>query len=208
MITPADIFIVGSKTEDDWRATKPSLVNGSAATWQAAFDDYFVQRLDLRYLTPIKVLQENGTYQGEGFSIVAIQCSLIEFLESTAEGITYRWLPKGQSLGPYEYSSSKGIFVAFLGKRSPFSSTFDENAALDFYANVRCGLLHEARTKGGWRIRADGPNGTVADVKKRTVYRNNFQRGLLEYIDSYRAAIQSNKAFQEAFIRKFDSLCG
>jgi len=207
MSVPADIVVAGSKTADDWRATKPSLVNGGEKVWKTAFDDYFMERLELRYLAPIKVLQEHGTYRGEGFSIVAIQCSLIEFLESTVEGTTYRWLPSGREPGQYEYSSSKDIFVAFLTKRHPFSRTFDANAALDFYANVRCGLLHEARTKGGWKIWADGPNGTVADVKERIVFRNNFQQALLEYIASYGTGVQSDKALQEAFIRKFDSLC-
>lgn len=207
MSTPTDIFIAGSKTAEDWRLSKPNLVNGDAAVWEAAFDDYFIQRLDLRYLAPIKLLQENDTRQGEGFTIVTVQCSLIEFLESTAEGTTYRWLPRGQTCAQYEYSSSKDAFVAFLSKRVPFTNTFDANSALDFYINVRCGLLHEARTKGGWKIWADGPNSSIADIQNRIVYRNNFQKALLGYIDLYRVDIQSSKALQQAFIRKFDSLC-
>lgn len=207
MSAPADTFIAGSKTESDWYATKLDLVNGGLAIWPSAFNDYFIQRLNLRYLEPIRVIQENLAFQGEGFSIVAIQCSLIEFLESTAEGTTYRWLPRGQSPGQYEYSSSRDIFVAFLSTRSPFSNTFGKDAAHDFYANVRCGLLHEARTKNGWKILAKSPNDTIADVKERIVYRNNFQKAILEYIDSYGVAILSDDALQQAFIRKFDSLC-
>ena len=204
---PPDTYIAGSKTDKDWQAIRSTLVNGNAAAWQTAFNDYFIQRLNLRYLDPIKVLQENGSYLGEGFSIVAIQCSLIEFLESITEGITYRYLPGGQTLGQYEYSSSKNIFVAFLSTRAPFSNTFNTNAALDFYVNVRCGLLHEARTKNGWKIWADSPNGTIADVNNRIVYRNNFQQAILVYITSYGTLIQSDNTLQEAFIRKFDSLC-
>lgn len=203
----SDICIAGSKTVDDWYTFKPSLVTGSAATWQIAFKDYFVQRLDLRYLNPIKVLQKHGTCMGEGFSIVAIQCSLIEFLESTVEGKNYRWLPKGKKLGLFEYSSSKSLFVKFLSNRLPFSKTFDVSAAEDFYINVRCALLHEARTKGGWKILADDPDSKVVDVSERIVYRNNFQNAILVYIKSYGALLQSDKALQEAFIRKFDNLC-
>lgn len=203
-------FIAGTNSDDDWKAIRPDLANGDATVWRAVFEDYFVQRLNLRYLTPIKILQDNDTYQGEGFSIVAIQCSLIEFLETTAEGTTYRHLRRGEtsrSLNQFEYSKSDDIFVAFLSNRHPFCETFNTAAAYDFYVNVRCGLLHEARTKEGWKIRADLAKGVVADVKNKIIDRNNFQSALLEYIRSYGVAIESDKTLQEAFIRKFDSLC-
>ena len=158
-------------------------------------------------MNPIKVLQESGTFQGEGFSIVAIQCSLIEFLESTAQGTNYRYLKRGHVLGLHEYSSSQEVFVAFLRSRAPFSSTFNEASAQDFYVGVRCGLLHEARTKNGWRIWADGPADVVANVKNRVVYRNNFQAALLEYVRAYGASLRTDAALQQGFIRKFDDLC-
>jgi hypothetical protein len=88
---PGDVNIAGSKTIDDWKACRAALVPGNdPARWQEVFDSYFYARLSLHYLEPIRVLQENGTFRGEGFSIVAIQCSLIEFLESTVQGISYR----------------------------------------------------------------------------------------------------------------------
>jgi len=204
-----DTFVAGRKTYKDWEAFRPSLVGGvDASTWVAAFEDYFRPRLALRYLDPIKVLQDNGTYQGEGFSIAAIQCTLIEFLESCRQGLKYRFLRNGEQLGPNEYSSSKNIFVTFLSNREPFSNTFDETAAVDFYAGVRCGLLHEAQTKNGWKIWAKGPDGIVADVKERIVYRDNFQNALLSYIESYKSALLLDAVLQSAFVRKFDSLCG
>lgn len=178
------------------------------SVWEAAFEDYFRPRLVLRYLDPIKILQDNGTYQGEGFSIAAIQCTLIEFLESTAQGLTYRFHRNSDKLGPFEYSSSKRIFITFLCKRKPFSKIFDETSALDFYEGVRCGLLHEAQTKNGWKVRAKSSDNAIANVKKRVVYRDGFQNGLLEYVESYKADLLSNGAIQSAFVRKFDSLCG
>ena len=92
MKTPGDVYIAGSRTAKDWNAfrAKLTLLGADPALWHKAFDDYFYERLSLRYLEPIKVLQDNGTYQGEGFSIVAIQCTLIEFLESTFQEISYR----------------------------------------------------------------------------------------------------------------------
>jgi hypothetical protein len=207
MRSDQDNFIAGWKTSTDWQVLRARLLANALGAWQEAFADFFQTRLTLRYLHPIKVLQDNGTFRGEGFSIVAIQCSLIEFLESTAQGTTYRYLRRGEALAPHEYSSSRDVFVAFLKDRMPFSATFDETSAQDFYVGVRCGLLHEARTRNGWRIWAKGPAQTVANVSERIVYRDNFQQALLEYIQDYGEKLQHDERLQQAFVYKFDSLC-
>jgi len=207
-MTGGDSYISGWKTGSDWHAFRSGLTPGrDVARWLEAFDQYFHTRLELRYLNPIRTLQENGTLRGEGFSILAIQCTLVEFLESTVQGIKYRYLRKGESLGPHEYTSSRGVFVAFLCNREPFAKEFDVDLANDFYAGVRCGLLHEARTKNGWRVWARSPAGKVINRDERIVYRNNFQDGLESFIAWYRGALSSDAALQEAFIRKFDDLC-
>ncbi|HUW44603.1 MAG TPA: hypothetical protein VMW50_02295 [Dehalococcoidia bacterium] len=202
-----DHYIAGWKTRADWEAIRGRLLVGDPDAWHEAFTAFYETRLNLRYLHPIRVLQDNGTFQGEGFAIVAIQCSLIEFLESTEQGINYRHVPRGGVLGPYEYSASRDIFVAFLRDQAPFSATFNEDSAKDFYIGVRCGLLHEARTRNGWRIWAKSPVGMVADVANRIVYRDNFQEALLVYIKSYGEKLPHEPQLQRAFIRKFNSLC-
>jgi hypothetical protein len=210
MSTIDDAHIAGSLTTDDWQKFRATLTPGGDPTlWQKAFDDYFYARLSLRYLGPIKVLQDNGSFQGEGFSIAAIQCSLVEFLESTVQGKSYRFLRRGAPpLGLQEYSSSSDIFISFLINRTPFKSDFTSEAtARDFYEGVRCGLLHEARTKNGWTIWARHSAGQTADTNQKIMYRDNFQTALLSFVDWYRGELPSNAALQEAFIRKFDSLC-
>jgi hypothetical protein len=208
--TISDVHIAGSLTTDDWRHFRVALVPGGAtAAWSKAFEDYFNARLSLRYLAPIKVLQDNGTFQGEGFSIAAIQCSIVEFLESTVQGKSYRFIRKGDPpLGTHEYAGSSGIFMSFLVNRVPFRNDFTtETAARDFYESVRCGLLHEARTKNGWTIWARSSDGKAADTNKKIMFRDNFQSGLLTFVGWYKCALRIDKALQEAFIRKFDSLC-
>ncbi len=209
MKTTADVYIAGSKTTDDWKAFRATLIpGGDPKQWQEAFDSYFHARLSLRYLNPISVLQENGTFQGEGFSIVAIQCTLIEFLESAVQGRSYRYWRSGDPpLSPHEYSKSGDLFITFLTTRVPFANTFNVQLARDFYEGVRCGLLHEARTKGGWTIWAKDPVGKLVSAVDKIVYRDNFQDGLLGFIEWYKRALLSDVALQEAFIRKFDSLC-
>lgn len=203
------VYIAGSKTADDWRAFKATLATAadSDTWWREAFDTYFQQRLALRYLDPIKVLQDHGTYQGDGFSIVAIECTLIEFLESTLQGRSYRFFRRGDPpLGPHEYSNSGELFVAFLSTRAPFATDFSAQLARDFYEGVRCGLLHEART------RAAGKSGRRAQERRpprpprKIVYRDRLQAALLEFIEWYREELPADAALQAAFIRKFDSL--
>lgn len=199
--------IAGIKTSADWEALRPRLLTSSHDAWREAFGDFYEARLNLRYLTPIKVLQVNGTFQGEGFAIVAIQCSLIEFLESSEVGINYRYVRRSEDLGPYEYKSSRSIFVKFLTERAPFSAMFNVATAQDLYTAVRCGLLHEAQTKNGWRIRAKSPNGAVVNVAERILYRDNFQDALLAYVKNYGERLLCEPNLQQAFIRKFDYLC-
>ena len=200
--------IAGWKTVADWQITKQALVvGGDRGPWASACKDYFQERLRLRYLNPIRLLQENGTFQGEGFSILAIQCTLIEFLESTVQGLTYRYLRKGETLGAFEYSVSSALFTHFLCNRAPFSATFTEPLAADFYSSIRCGLLHEARIKNGWRVRAKGPPGVIVDEPSKKVYRNNFQDALDQFIAWYTGQLPVDRGLQEAFLRKFDSLC-
>src|SRR3990172_8118852 len=113
-MSSGNVQIAGWKTAEDWRALRAMLViGGSPDRWMRAFVEFFQARLGLRYLNPIKILQDHGTFQGEGFSILAIQCTLVEFLESAVQGITYRHLRRGETLGPYEYSSSREVFVGF-----------------------------------------------------------------------------------------------
>jgi hypothetical protein len=202
-------YIAGWKTSEDWTAFRVTLVPGGVPDlWQTVFTEYFYGRLASRYLEPIKVLQDNGSFQGEGFSIVAIQCSLIEFLESTVQGTCYRYRRRNEPPpGPYEYSDSGELFVQFLTNRQPFARDFDRDTARDFYESVRCGLLHEARTKNGWTIWAESPTQNVVNANERIVYRNDFQAAILEHIQWYKAMLCSDAAVQEAFIRKFDSLC-
>lgn len=208
MTTPTQEFIAGWKTRTDWDSAKAALVvGGDSAAWRTAFQDFFYTRLELRYLTPIKILQDHGTFQGEGFSIVAIQCSLIEFLESTLQGLTYRYERDPAKLGPHEYSSSSRMFVGFLTTRQPFTAEFSQALAEDFYAGVRCGLLHEARTKGRWRIHARHPAGRIVEPAQKLLFRDGFQDALLRFVEDFGNQLEHDAGFQQAFIRKFDDLC-
>lgn len=201
-------YIAGWKTSRDWFTFRAQLLEiGGEELWRNAFQEYFQARLNLRYLHPVKVLQENGTFTGEGFSIMAILCTLVEFLESTVQGLKYKYSRSKNDLGNYEYSNSQDIFVNFLCKRTPFNRHFSEDSAREFYGSIRCGLLHEAQTKNGWKIHAKSQNECVVEAKTKVVYRDNFEQAIQEFINDYGSKLVKDKELQAAFVRKFDSLC-
>ena len=204
-----DMKIAGKRTVKDWQDFKKTLVpGGDPKTWESAFRLYFEARLSTRYLKPIASLQASKTLDGEGFSILAIHCSMVEFLESTLQGISYRFIRKGDPpLGNHEYSQSSSIFSAFLSHRPPFCRVFNASLAADFYTGVRCALLHEARTSGGWIVKAKGADIVVLGGGQKIVNRNNFHTALLDFIEWYKLELLTDRTLQEAFIRKFDSLC-
>jgi hypothetical protein len=198
------VFIAGNLTAADWASARDSLTtHGTPDDWKALFDTYFQQRLELRYLNPIKTLQQNDRYAGEGFTIAAIQCTLIEFLAAARLGKTYRY---GQPETVEYYSNSSKMFINFLATESPFNRFFDAVSAKAFYENVRCGLLHEAQTKGGWTVRAGNGANVGVDPTGKVVYRNNLQSAIQEYLVRYREEVCNASTLQQAFIRKFNKV--
>jgi len=207
--TPDTTKIAGTKTVADWKALCAQLdAAPSEELWNQAFDDFYRARLETRYFAPIKILEKNPAQRGEGFAIVAILCSLVEFLESTVQGKTYRYRRRGDPpLTVHEYDKSGEIFENFLATRGPLSKAFDRNLAKDFYTNVRCGLLHEARTKGSWLIRRGKETGSMIDPTKKIIHRKSLQKGFEDFLASYRTSLLTDQTLQDAFRRKMDSLC-
>jgi hypothetical protein len=95
------------------------------------------RRFEERYIVAVSGERRHG------FTMMAISCLMIEALESFRRG----------------WRSTQG-----LGK-APFCSFFNASDRLrafrqhapSFYRNVRCGILHQAETTGGWKIRRRGP---------------------------------------------------
>ena len=48
---------------------------------------------------------------------------------------------------------------------------------------------------------------SIIDETGRILYRNNFQKAIERFLEWYRQQLISTTAIQEAFIRKFNSLC-
>lgn len=214
--------IAGKKTIDDWRDIEKNLCPSKNDNWDKAFD-FFYQRIKTRYLSPIENIITHGENLGEGFAVVNLQCSLIETLESFINGCSSNYnenkrRTEWKKLEEIIFTSNRKIFTSFFSKRKPFIYYKSIINGEDFYKNVRCALLHETQTKENWIIRFDFYNGKTSyllEKEKKILYRENFQKDLIEMISGYRDAIVNqnvfdefdNKTLRENFILKFNSIC-
>lgn len=194
------------------------------------YDDFWEQsillfhnRLKEKFFNPIQKLIDQRILKGEGFSIVTVQCALIESFAAFREGKIYKSTRFG-------YSRSKEMFTSLLLSASIFEDNFwklDENGgkiknspfnADDFYTGVRCKLMHEARTKGIWHITATELRKNVRTEKKFLVQKNgniNILRTvlhyrLLDYLEYYenelRDVSEIGCQLRKNFARKLDDL--
>ena len=207
-----------SLTVGNWKTLREALIADmrqepySKEHWEDAYS-YFNERVNSRFLNPIRWILQGGNNKGEGFSVVALQCMLVEFLESFYQGKVYT---TSKNLQPYEYNTSKTIFREFLMHHSPFSTYFTENKSADgFYVNIRCGLLHEARTKGTSLIKKNSHSDKIFDFigkdrKNLIVYREKFHEAIVQYLEQYKVELlqKQKKALMINFIRKMDDICG
>jgi hypothetical protein len=132
----------GIKSEDYLKLDLSDYKNDD---WFLAFT-YLEKRLYDRFIEPIQVLQAaeiDKSIQDKkfGFTILAIDCMLIETIQSFYEGVTN------------SHGQSQNLFKTFLTKRENFKSFFaSPKEAGEFYINFRCGILHQAQTFGETKI--------------------------------------------------------
>jgi hypothetical protein len=205
--------IAGKQTDKQWFTVKTRLQSKpTRSLWDSAFRRFYRARIDTRYLNPMASIAARDTECGEGFSIVALFCSLVEFLESCERGDNFRLLGNTKAaLQPNEYSERQAsrYFKDFLRTRPPFRALIPATMVDTFYRDVRCALFHEARTKGGWVI-STAPSGGALVAQKGgqiTLFRNQLVPALEKYILDYRHRLLTNGTTQQAFIRKLDHLC-
>lgn len=174
--------------------------------WKKAYNDFCFNRINERYLKPIKAISaiDPKNPKGEGFSIISIICCLIEFLEALYQGKNYkqRNVPSN-----YKYNDVIEMFISFLTNRGRFKDYFDEKLAKEFYKKVRCGLLHELQTKDNWTINVYGDHLLNKEGEYWRIDRENFFEAIKEFIDDYKKELLQNKERKLAFIRKFDYIC-
>lgn len=189
----------------DWKRLKPVIqANRSADTWAWVFENILRTRLSTRYLDPIRRM--DGPSRGEGFAMLTVQCALIEFLAALRKGWNFQHgYPEKDGTNDL-YSDSSWLFIDFLRKEAPFKQFFTKATARSFYTKIRCGLVHEAQTKDGWRVWRGDESRPLIDHRQKVIYRARMSHYIDVYLATYGEELTASHELQDAFIRKFDYL--
>lgn len=154
-----------------------------------AIAEFMQHRLSERYIDPMRVDREKKN----GFTIMAVSCLLIETLESFIQG----W--------PDTKNKSQLAFCNFFDRNVSFDPFRGE--AQNFYRHVRCGILHQGETTGGWHIRR---NGTLFDKTTRTINAKRFHDEVEKVLTSYCANLQGfdwSTPTWQSFRKKMRNVC-
>lgn len=159
----------------------------------------FRDRVDGRYLNFIRNMKEQPY---SGFAVMTLGCALLETLHQFYKG--YEDTPR---------KKSEDFYVEFLTKSSfVFKDHFKDNTkqARTFYDHFRCGLIHQAETKGGSKILRK-KNDLLFEATKGglIVYRDTFVDLLIQEIDCYIGCLNNNNdpIYRENFITKMKHIC-
>lgn len=133
------------------------------------------RRFSERYLKAVSPPSPNR----HGFTMMAVACLMIEALESFRRGWRDTKGRGASELAFHSFFDAHESFAVFRGH------------VRDFYEGVRCGILHQAETTLGWRIRRDGSllkiNGRI-----RTINADKFVAALTNELDHYRDQLKAS----------------
>jgi len=188
----------------------------------------FKKRIEDFYFSPIDKVKDPNKLKGEGFTILTIQCALIEMFAAFKYGKIHKF-NKNNTDPNYTYKRADDCFIPFLQSEPIFENHFyrfqngnkldnQPFSATEFYNKVRCGLMHEARTKDDWVINAKKEyqgNETVFITQDPTTNRISIDRTILnkqlkqyfkDYLDSLSQATAEGNRLRRLFARKLDHL--
>ena len=126
------------------------------------------RRFTERYIDPVTSGKGKRMH---GFTMMAVSCLMIESLESFCQG--------------WENSNgrSKRAFCHFFDSHSQFDSFRGHSA--QFYKNVRCGILHQAETTGGWKITREKTAPLFAPAPSLTINATLFLQHLRAVLNGF-----------------------
>lgn len=148
---------------------------------------FITERFEERYLDAVAIDPDLKS----GFTIMAICCLMVESLESFRRGLEDT---KGKS---------NQVFDSFFDYWEEFG-VFHQ-VSKEFYTHIRCGILHQAETTGGWRIIRTGPilDSTTINATK---FSSSLRKVLRKYADSLRSENWESCQWRR-FRRKMDATC-
>ena len=153
---------------------------------------FIEERLLERYVRPIEATPPD---RKNGFLTMASACLLIETLESFYQGWEDNHKPVQRSLinsscrpsdpKKSNVSRSEVAFCYFFSREEAFISF--RPLAEEFYRGVRCGILHQGETTGGWLVKRAGP---LVVTAARTINATRFLQCVSHAVESYKAHLE------------------
>ena len=196
----------------DWKRTY--LAGSDSTTYKFRVEDYYEKRaaenreaiaeaihyrFKERYLDPLADTDRrraSARPDMHGFTMMAVGCLLIEALESFYQGLSST------------KNKSQQMFRDFFRGRDTRFRVFHDHAS-DFYHGVRCGILHQAETRCGWRLRRTGPLLGLDSI--RTINATRFVGELRKVLDAYRDELRGAAWNSERWTKartRLDAICG
>lgn len=169
-----------------------------------SLSQFIYNRLYGRYIKPFAY--NNSEYISKfknGFTIMANCCLLIETYASLREKAFRDTNHKSERcFGWFFLKENK--FSAFSKGGLSINDYIDTTKKIitvgvpkDFYVNVRCGILHNAETRNGWKVKREG---VLCDEKTKTVNAVRFMNELESVISNYRNQLDNSDINDEVWI--------
>lgn len=199
-----EIYISDNHILEDYLGIKLTM-QSSKSEWKRAIN-IFIDRMQGRYFDVINKLSNTGDktlLQKYGFSIMCIQCLLIDTL------VKFRYGPTVLKRGTLSYNyENQNHFTKFL--KEVFYEDFNNEMALKFYTDIRCGIMHFGTTKRNSRLTCDsshlitkieGVNISV-DI---SVLEERLEQYFKQYIEEIKRGNQTE--LRENFIIAMNYIC-
>lgn len=162
--------------------------NAVAAGDRAALADFLYRRFSERYIEP------TGGPHRHGFTIMAVSCLMIESLIAFRSGWNTTQEDGRNVFG--QFFRTYGEFAPLV----PFAASFNRH--------VRNGLLHQAETTGGWRIRRD--RSKLFEPATKTIEADRFRSALGRALALYRDELRGSEWDSIRWLNfrnKVDAIC-
>jgi len=193
------MHIAPGYTDNDWKQL--DLDDDTSSGWATGIE-ILQARIKGRYLDPADLLVAEDEKirpakdRRFGFTILAIDCLLIETLQAFIEG---KRDTKNQS---------GRMFRNFLTTHPAFSLYFNDQSADRFYRDFRCGILHHAEVPPDSVVWSVGPLLRI-DGKRMVINRTKFHEALKIEFESYLTdlADSRNRVLRSNFRRKMNYIC-
>jgi len=163
-------------------------------------------RHEERFFDPIRHLTSSRNKQGYGFAIMALCSLLIETIQCYRYGLPSTNSGELKQLGipQAERKDGKTAFKEFF-LTPQHQLLFPNVDGVDFYSNIRNGLLHQAQTKGGWKIKTDQT--VLCSLTDKIIDRDKFARALKKAFQGYLGELEQHDWADDIWSKAAHKIC-